>query len=151
MRKATPTTDVKNALHWMKTTLPNTAIVAAHWAYGSQLNVLGGIKTITDQDTYLQNWILLYNQRVHNRMSEREALEYLKTHGATHLMLTKKDPKDSFLRGQLSDAFISVYPKKGFDNASVKVWELYYPPDIEVNPKYLETGFPEIDEALELE
>lgn len=78
-------------------------------------------------------------------------IEKTKKHGATHLMLTKKDPKDSFLRGQLSDAFISVYPKKGFDNASVKVWELYYPPDIEVNSKYLETGFPEIDEALDLE
>ncbi|MDE0400236.1 MAG: hypothetical protein OXL96_20775 [Candidatus Poribacteria bacterium] len=151
MRKATPATDVINALHWMKTILPNTAIVAAHWAYGSQLNVLGGIKTITDQDTYLQNWILLYNQHVHTPMSERKALEYLKAHGATHLMLTRKDPKDSFLRGQLSEAFISVYPKKGFDNAPVKVWELYYPPDIEINPKCLETGFPEIDEALKLE
>ena len=59
-------------------------IVAAHWSYGSQLNVLGGVKTIVDQDTYLQNWILLYNQHVHNATSEREVLEYLKTHGATH-------------------------------------------------------------------
>ena len=81
MRKATPATNVTNALHWMKITLPNTAIVAAHWGYGSQLNVLGGVKTITDQDTYLQNWILLYNQYVHNATSEIEALEYLKTHG----------------------------------------------------------------------
>ena len=151
MRKPTPTTDVTNALHWMKTALPNTAIVAAHWAYGSQLNILAGVKTITDQDTYLQNWILLYNQHVHNAMSERETLEYLKTHGATHLILTKKDPKDSFLRGQLTEAFISVYPRKGFDNASLKVWEIYYPPDIEVDPKYLETGFPEIDAQLQLQ
>ena len=151
MRKATPTTDVTNALHWMKTTLPNTAIVAAHWGYGSQLNVLGGVKTIVDQDTYLQNWILLYSRHVHNATSEREALEYLKTHGTTHIMLTGKDPKDSFLRGQLSEAFVPVYPREQFTEANVNVWEIHYPPDIKTDPKYLETGFPEIDAVLEFE
>ena len=151
MRKPTPTTDVKNALHYMKTTLPNTAIVAAHWGYGSQLNVLGGVKTIIDQDTYLQNWILLYNQHVHNATAEREALEYLKTHGATHILLTKKDPQISFLRGQLSDAFVPVYPREQFTEANVNVWEIHYPLDIKTDSKYLETGFPEIDAALQLE
>ena len=151
MRKATPTTDVTNVLHWMKTTLPNTAIVAAHWGYGSQLNVLGGVKTIIDQDTYLQNWILLYNQHVHNATSENEALEYLKTHDATHLMLTKKDPNRSFLYGDLRDAFLPVYPKKDFDDAPVRIWEIHYPLDIKTDPKYLETGFSEIDAVLEFE
>ena len=151
MRKATPTPDVTNALHWMKTALPNTAIVAAHWGYGSQLNVLGGVKTIIDQDTYLQNWILLYNRHVHNATSENEVLEYLKPHGATHIMLTGKDPSRSFLQGDLSDAFLPVYPKKNFDDGPIKVWELHYPPDIKTDPKYLETGFREIDAVLELE
>ena len=151
MRKATPTIDVTNALHWMKTELPNTAIVAAHWGYGSQLNVLARVKTIIDQDTYLQNWIILYNQHVHNTTSEIEALEYLKTHGATYLMLTRKDPKDSFLRADLSDAFLPIYPKKGFDDAPVKIWELHYPSDIKTDVKYLETGFPEIDAHLQLQ
>ena len=151
MRKATPTTDVANALHWMKTALPNTAIVAAHWGYGSQLNVLGGVKTIIDQDTYLQNWILLYNQHIHNATSEREALVYLKTHGATHIMLTKKDPHNSFLHGQLSGAFLPVYPKMDFDNAPIKVWEIQYPPDIQTDPRYLKTGFREIDKDLQFQ
>ena len=145
LRKATPVPNVTSALHWMKTALPNTAIVAAHWGYGSQLNVLASVKTIIDQDTYLQNWILLYHQHVHNAPVEREALEYLKTHGATHIMLTKKDPHTSFLHGRLSDAFLPAYPKKDFDGAPVKVWELHYPPDISTNGKYLKTGFPEID------
>ena len=151
MRKATPTTNVTNALHWMKTALPNTAIVAAHWGYGSQLNVLGGVKTIIDQDTYLQNWILLYNQHSHNAASESEALEYLKTHGATHIMLTGKDPNRSFLHGELSDAFLPVYPKQGFNNAAIKVWELHYPSNIKTDLKYLKTGFPEIDDMLQLQ
>ena len=149
MRRATPTTNVTNALHWMQIALPNTAIVAAHWAYGSQLNVLAGVKTIIDQDTYLQNWILLYRQHVHNATSERDALGFLKTHGATHLMLTKKDPYDSFLRGQLSAAFVPVYPKKNFADATVKIWAIEYPVDIQTDPKYLKTGFPEIDENLQ--
>ena len=151
MRKPTPTTDVTNALHWMKTALPKTAIVAAHWGYGSQLNVLGGVKTIIDQDTYLQNWILLYNQHVHNTTSEIEALEYLKTHGATHLMITKKASHNSFLHGQLSDAFLPIYPKKDFDDAPVKVWKLHYPSDIKTDVTHLETGFPEIDAHLQLQ
>ena len=151
MRKPTPTISVTNALHWMKTALPNNSIVAAHWGYGSQLNVLGGVKTIIDQDTYLQNWILLYNRHVHNATSEREALAYLKTHGSTHIMLTRKDFQNSFLRGQLSEAFIAVYPKSKFADAAVKVWEIHYPPDIKTDPKYLETGFPEIDAHLQLQ
>ena len=149
MRSSTPTPDVSKALHWMKTTLPNTAIIAAHWGYGSQLNVLGGVKTITDQDTYLQNWILLYHQHVHNATAEREALEYLKTHGATHLMLTKKDLHNSFLYGELSEVFVPVYPKKNFSDAPVKIWAIAYPADIQTDVKYLETGFPEIDQDLQ--
>lgn len=143
--------NVKKAFDSMKIELPNTAIVAAHWGYGSQLNVLGGVKTIIDQDTYLQNWILLYNQHVHNATSENEVLEYLKTHGATHIMLTGKDPSHSFLHGDLSDAFLPVYPKKDFDNTPIKVWELHYPSDIKTDLNYLKTGFPEIDDTLQLQ
>ena len=152
MRKITPTKNVGRTLDWMKTALPNTAIVAANWSYGSQLNVLGGVKTIIDQDTYLQNWILLYNRHIHNATTESEALAFLKTHGATHLMLTKKAPHDSFLRGQLSAAFVPIYPKKNlFSDATVKVWAIEYPADIQTSPKYLKTGFPEIDAVLGFE
>ncbi len=126
-------------------------IVAAHWGYGSQLNVLAGVKTITDQDTYISNWILLYNQYVHNATTESEALAYLKTHGATHLMLTKKDPKDSFLRGELSKAFVPIYPNQNFADALVKIWAIEYPADIQTDVKYLKTGFPERDDHLQLE
>ena len=149
MRSSTPPRDVTNALEYMKSAVANTAIVAAHWTYGSQLNVLAGVKTITDQDTYLQNWIRLYHQHVHNATAEREALGYLKTHGATHLMLTKNDPHNSFLRGELSEVFVPVYPKKNlFSDATVKIWAIAYPADIETDVKYLKTGFREIDKDL---
>ncbi len=148
MRSVTPPEKVAQAMFWMKTKLPRTAIVAAHWSYGSQLNVLGGVKTIIDQDTYLQNWILLYNQHIHNAPSEGEALAFLKTHDATHLMLTRKDPKDSLLRGKLSKAFVPIYPQKNFTDTTVKIWAITYPEDIKTDVKYLKTGFHEIDSRL---
>lgn len=149
MRKAIPVTPVAQALQWMKTELSHTTVVAAHWRYGSQLNVLSGVKTIIDQDHYIQHWILLYHQHVHKAKEEQVALEFLKTHGATHIMLTQMDPKNTFLRGQLSGAFIPIYPEVNFPDAEVKVWEIHYPSDIKTSPKYLETGFPEIDRDLQ--
>ena len=150
MRSVTPPEKVTQAMFWMKNELPHTTVVAAHWSYGSQLNVLGGVKTITDQDTYLQNWILLYNQHVHNAKNEHEALTFLKTHSATHVMLTKKDPKNTLLRGQLSEAFRPIYPKGKFADAEVRVWEIHYPSYIKTDKKYLETDFHEIDAHLNL-
>ena len=149
MRIAKPgNTNVAKAIYWMKAKLPPTAVVAAPWSYGSQINVLAGVKTITDQDTYLQNWINLYDQHVHKATSEREVLEFLKTHTATHLMLVGYKPARTFLRGQLSEAFIPIYPEENFIEAMVNIWEIHYPSDIQTDPKYLETGFPEVDAQL---
>lgn len=92
MRSAIPgNTHTLQALRWMKAELPRTTVMAASPGYGSQLNVLGGVKTITDQDHYIQHWIYLYYRHVFCAHEEREALEFLRTHGATHLMLTEKD------------------------------------------------------------
>lgn len=144
MRAAKPgNSSVAKAFEWMKAELPHTAVVAARWSYGSQLNVLGGVKTITDQDHFIQHWIALYRQHVQFAISEREALEFLKTHNATHIMLTKKDSRRAFLRGHSSDAFVPVYPIDNFAEAEVQVWKISYPPDIQSKMKYLETEFEE--------
>ena len=79
------------SLYWMKDNLPSTAVVAGAWNYGSLMNVLGGVKTIIDQDHYIHHWIHLYNRHVHCASTVREALEFLKTHEATHLMLDAQD------------------------------------------------------------
>ena len=140
MRRATPgEAAVAKAFVWMKTELQNTTIVAAGWSYGSQLNVLGGVKTVIDQDHYIQYWIHLYKENVRDATDARAALEFLKTHGATHLMLTQRQPPEVFLQGELSEAFVPVYPTENFTEANVKVWEIHYPSDIQSNPKYLAT------------
>lgn len=140
MRRATPgNTPVAKAFEWMKAELSQNAVVAARWSLGSQLNVLGGVKTVIDQDHYIQHWIHLYNEHVRDSTDAREALEFLKSHAATHLMLTQRHPPEVFLQGELSDAFVPVYPMDDFTEAYVKVWQIHYPPDIQSNPKYLAT------------
>ncbi len=85
-------TTLAQTYDWMKNKLPaDTTIMAATWGYGSQLNVLGGVKTIIDQDHFIQHWIHLYNRHVYCAQSEEEALAFLKTHNATHLMITASD------------------------------------------------------------
>ena len=140
MRTAAPgQTNVALAFQWMRKNLPDTAVVAARWVYGSQLNVLAGVKTIIDQDHYLQHWVHLYYQSIHRTHSAREALEFLRTHNATHLMLTQKHPPEAIQEAQLSGALVPVYPTNSFLETDVKVWEIHYPPYIQPNPKYLAT------------
>ena len=142
-RKATPGRgSLAQAFDWIKGNLPHS-VVAAHWNHGSQLNVLAGVKTVVDQDHYIPHWIDLYRQHVNFAETESEALEFLKSHMATHLMLTGKETATApFLRGEPSSAFVPIYPTKNFAKALVKVWEICYPPDIKSNPKYLATNFP---------
>lgn len=83
--------EILETFQWMNTTLPQNSIMAAHWSYGSQLNIFGGVKTIIDQDHYIPHWIHLYYRHVYCAQSEQEALSFLTSHGATHLMLTQNE------------------------------------------------------------
>ena len=49
-----------------------------------------------------------------------------------------------YLFNQLSEFFTPVYPIKNntSTNYEVRLWEIHYPPDLEPNPLYLETEFP---------
>ena len=100
-------THTNETFRWMKKHLPSTAVVAANWGHGNLLNVLGGVKTITDADHFLPHWITLYYRHVHCAHTVQEALEFLKTHNATHLMLTEQD----LLRSG-TYAFVAGYEKK---------------------------------------
>lgn len=80
---------IAKTLTWIKNTLPKSTVMAANWNYGTQFNVLANVKSITDSDHFLPHWIHLYYRHVHCAQNEKEALEFLKTHKATHLMLTE--------------------------------------------------------------
>ena len=134
---------LSDAYTWMKTNLPADAVVAAEWSYGTQLNVLGGVRTIVGPDHYLPYWIALYHQHVERAKNEREVLRFLFTHEATHLLVTwEKQPENTLLRGgELSGAFQPVYPvSEAFLTSPVKVYELRYPAGLKKRPEYLQTG-----------
>ena len=100
---------------WMDNALPKGSVVAAEWEYGTQLNILGGVNTIVDSDHFLPHWIHLYYRYVFSAQDAREALEFLKTHEATHLMLTE--------RGVISNS--RRYSDMGSDENSDRQFELY--------------------------
>ena len=102
-------TPIEKAFRWMKSELSNNAVVAASWIYGSQLNVLGRVKTIIDQDHFIQHWIYLYNRYVFCSYNDSEALEFLKTHTSTHIMLTKSDILSSDIHAFVSN---QINPEK---------------------------------------
>ncbi len=84
-------TSMSEALNWVNTNISDDSIVAAGWSYGTQLRVLGNVRTITDADHYIPHWIHLYFRHVFCGQSEQEVLEFLKTHGATHIMITENE------------------------------------------------------------
>lgn len=100
---------------WMHDTLPKESVIAANWGYGTQLNMLGGVRTVVDSDHFLPHWIHLYYRHVFSAQDAREALEFLKTHKATHLMLTE--------RGVLSRS--RNYSSMGSDENSDRQFSLY--------------------------
>ena len=143
LRHATPGPgSLADTYAWMKAHLPETAVVAAEWSYGTQLNVLGGVRTITGPDHYLPYWIALYAQHVAHAENEQELLAFLFSHEATHLMMTtEKQPENTLLQsGTLSGLFVERYPESDFTFAPVKVWELRYPAGLERRPEYLLTA-----------
>ncbi len=100
---------------WMHKTLPKESVIAANWDYGTQLNVLGGVNTVVDSDHFLPHWIHLYYRHVFCAQEAREALAFLKTHKATHLMLTEQ--------GVLSRS--RDYSRMGSDAKGDRQFELY--------------------------
>ncbi len=141
---------LSQAYHWMKTTLPETAVVAARWRYGSQLNVLAGVKTIIDPDHYIQPWIHLYRHYISLGIDPHEMLGFLKTHQATHVMSPQQSAPHAIEQAEASGSFVPVYPTSNFEVSPIKIWEIHYPPNIQTDVKYLKTGIPEIDDQLPL-
>jgi len=83
--------ECRAAFSWMKGNLPANAVVAADWNYGSHLNVLAGVSTVVDEDHYLPYWIHLSGRHFLGAQSDGEALDFLGTRNATHVLLARED------------------------------------------------------------
>ena len=84
----------------MNDNLPSDAVIAASWEYGSFLNLHANRATIIDEEQILY-WVYLMNRHLMLGQTEREALEFLKTHNATHILLTQRDISLLSIRSEL--------------------------------------------------
>lgn len=87
----TITPEWKKAMQWMKENLPQKSIIAAWWDYGSQINVLASKATVIDEEQFIPYWIHLFSRHVFCAQNEIEALEFLRTRNATHLIFSSLD------------------------------------------------------------
>ena len=78
------------AFEWMETHIPQSGVIAASWEHGSFLNLHANRATIIDEEQ-ISYWVHLMNRHVMLGQTEEEALEFLKTHRATHLLITQRD------------------------------------------------------------
>ena len=96
-------TPMARTCQWISEHLSTDNVVAAPWSYGHMLNVLGSVKTVIDPDHFILHWIDLYEAHVSAATSEHEALEFLKTHHVTHLLLTEEDVRYTVSEDQRGD------------------------------------------------
>jgi len=108
-----------DAFEWIREKTEAKSVVAAWWDYGSVINELSRRTTIID-DEQLLYWVHLMARHVMMAQTEDEALEFLKTHRATHLMLSYREIENLWaISGIGSDrnydrrsTLITLYPTK---------------------------------------
>ena len=84
---------VKKAFAWIRENTETDAVIAAHWEYGSWLNLLSNRATIVDEQQP-GNWTNVMAKEVFVANSDIQgALEFLKTHQADYLLLTHRNIK----------------------------------------------------------
>ena len=94
------------AFNWLKTHTPAKSVVAAWWAHGSRIEALAERATIIDQQ-HNPPRIRSMAREVFCTESPEEALKFLKSHKATHLMILARDMFNSLknisILGSLQD------------------------------------------------
>ena len=80
----------RQAMRWLADNTPAEAVVATWWDYGSRINWIANRTTIVDEE---QNAYWVHNMARHLifAQTEEEALSYLRTHGATHVLFSLED------------------------------------------------------------
>ena len=91
--RPTITPSTSRALEWLKHNTPQSSVVAAWWDYGSFINLFSDRATITDEEQ-LSYWVHLMAREALFAETNLQALRFLKTYGATHLLITERDIKN---------------------------------------------------------
>lgn len=87
-----PSSEWIKVFDWVKENTEKTAVLAMWWDHGNRMLALADRATIVDNEQ-LPYWIHLMARHVFLAQSQREALEFLYTHKATHLLINTRDIK----------------------------------------------------------
>ncbi|MYE87847.1 hypothetical protein F4X33_02480, partial [Candidatus Poribacteria bacterium] len=85
---------MSRALEWLKHNTSQSSTVAAWWDNGSFINLLSDRATIIDEEQ-LPYWVHLTARDVLLQETDSQALQFLKAHEATHLLITGQDLQSS--------------------------------------------------------
>jgi len=80
-------TQWQTAMEWVQKNTPEDAIFAHWWDYGYWVQTGGNRTTITDGGNAIGYWNHLMGRLVLTGKNSTQALEFLKTHEATHLLI----------------------------------------------------------------
>ena len=85
-----PDSGTRDALNGLKTHTPSNAVIAVNWNLGSMTNEIGRRTTIVDEEQNLTK-IKAMSKAVFCGENEDAALQFLKEHRATHILLHPMD------------------------------------------------------------
>jgi len=81
----------QKAMAWVRTDTPQTAVFAHWWDYGYWVQSIGNRATVLDGGNAIGYWNHLISRHVLTSNDEKDAMEFLYTHDATHLLIDSTD------------------------------------------------------------
>src|SRR3989344_4605065 len=81
----------RSAMDWLQQVTPENSIIASWWDYGYWIQTAGNRSTVLDGGNAIGYWNYLMARQVLTSNSSIEALEFLKTHNVTHLIISGDD------------------------------------------------------------
>lgn len=77
----------QQAMGWVRTTTPKTAVFGSWWDYGYWIQTMGERATVLDGGNSISYWNYLMGRHVLTANNESEALEFLYNHNVTHFLI----------------------------------------------------------------
>jgi len=81
----------QKAMDWVRTNTSEDAVFSHWWDYGYWIQSIGNRATVLDGGNVIVYWNHLLGRHVLTGSDEGKALEFLKTHEATHLLIDSTD------------------------------------------------------------
>jgi asparagine N-glycosylation enzyme membrane subunit Stt3 len=81
----------QNAMSWIRTNTPTNSVFAHWWDYGYWVQSIGDRATVTDGGNAIVWWNYLTGRYVLTGDNQKDALDFLWNHNATHLLIDSSD------------------------------------------------------------